>query len=80
MPKTREIKFRVTALQHEIIKNKAQVEGYNSFSSFVRYKIGIRKAGKFEEVDEIEKMIREIHKMVFSISDKLRKNNESRKN
>ena len=57
MALTRDIRIKVTALQYEIIKNKAQVSGFKSVSAFIRDVI--------LKVDfSMEKMIKEIHEIV----------------
>ena len=50
---TRDIRIKVTSLQYEIIKNKAQVSGYKTVSDFIRETI--------LNVDfSMEKLIKEI--------------------
>ena len=54
---TRDIRIKVTSLQYEIIKNKAQVSGYKSVSAFIR--------DTTLNVDfSMEKMIKQIHDVV----------------
>ena len=54
---TRDIRIKVTALQYEIIKNKAQVAGYKTVSEFIRDSI--------MNIDfSMEKLIKEIHEMI----------------
>lgn len=54
---TRAIRIKVTPLQHEIIKNKAQVSGYKSVSAFIRDIIT-------EKNDSTEELIKQIHEMI----------------
>ncbi len=55
---TRDIRIKVTSLQYEIIKNKAQVSGYKTVSDFIRETI--------LNVDfSMEKLIKEIHEMIM---------------
>jgi uncharacterized protein (DUF1778 family) len=51
------IRFRVTALQYEILKNKAQVAGYKTVSAFVR--------DTALNVDfSMEQLVKEIHEII----------------
>ena len=55
---TRDIRIKVTALQYEIIKNKAQVAGYKTVSDFIRETT--------LNVDfSMEKLIKEIHEIII---------------
>lgn len=55
---TRDIRIKVTSLQYEIIKNKAQVSGYKTVSDFIRETI--------LNVDfSMEKLIKEIHEIII---------------
>lgn len=55
---TRDIRIKVTALQYEIIKNKAQVSGYKTVSDFIRETV--------LNVDfSMEKLIKEIHEIII---------------
>ena len=57
MPFTRDIRIKVTSLQYEIIKNKAQVNGYKSVSEFIR--------DTLLNVDlSMEELVKQIHTMV----------------
>ena len=54
---TRDIRIKVTSLQYEIIKNKAQVAGYKTVSDFIRETI--------LNVDfSMEKLIKEIYEVI----------------
>ena len=54
---TRDIRIKVTSLQYEIIKNKAQVAGYKTVSDFIRETI--------LSVDfSMEKLIKEIYEII----------------
>ena len=54
---TRDIRLKVTSLQYEIIKNKAQVSGYKTISAFIR--------DTTLNVDfSMEKLIKEIHGII----------------
>ena len=58
MSYTRNIRFRVTSLQYQIIKNKAQVAGYKTVSEFVRDTV--------MNIDfSMEKLIKEIHEIII---------------
>ncbi|MBW2972792.1 hypothetical protein KY346_00185 [Candidatus Woesearchaeota archaeon] len=57
MALTRDIRIKVTPLQQEIIKNKAQVAGYKSVSAFIRDTI-------INEENTTEDLIKEIHEIV----------------
>jgi len=64
MSYTRNIRFRVTSLQYQIIKNKAQVAGYKTVSEFVRDTV--------MNIDfSMEKLIKEIHEII--VEEKKRK-------
>ena len=54
---TRDLRIKVTALQYEIIKNKAQVAGYKSVSAFIRDSV-------MKQDFSMEKLVREIHGIV----------------
>ncbi len=54
---TRDLRIKVTPLQYEIIKNKAQVFGYKSMSAFIRDIV-------LNENYSTEELIKEIHEMV----------------
>ena len=58
MTHTRDIRIRVTPLQYEIIKNKAQIAGEKTVTSY------IRKVLTKTEDYSVEKLIQEIHAMV----------------
>jgi hypothetical protein len=52
-----DIRIKVTALQYEIIKNKAQVAGYKSVSAFIRDTV--------LNVDfSMEQLVKQIHEIV----------------
>ena len=54
---TRDIRIKVTALQYQVIKEKAQVSGYKTVSGFIRETV--------MNLDfSMEKLIKEIHEMV----------------
>ena len=54
---TRDIRIKITSLQYEIIKNKAQVAGYKSVSAFIRDTV--------MNVDfSMEKLIKQIHEII----------------
>jgi len=53
MGMTRDIRIKVTPLQYEIIKNKAQVHGFKTVSSFIRDAI-------FNEGNDLVKEIHDI--------------------
>ena len=54
---TRDIRIKVTALQYQIIKNKAQVAGYKTVSQFIRDSV--------MNIDfSMEKLIKEIHEII----------------
>lgn len=57
MALTRDIRIKVTGLQLEIIKNKAQVAGYKSVSAYIRDTI-IKNETTFES------LIKEIHDII----------------
>ena len=65
MSYTRNIRFRVTSLQYQIIKNKAQVAGYKTVSEFVRDTV--------MNIDfSMEKLIKEIHEIIVEEKKKLK--------
>ena len=54
---TRDIRIKVTSLQYEIIKNKAQVAGYKTVSDFIRETI--------LNLDfSMEKLIKQIYEVI----------------
>ncbi len=53
-----DIRIRVTPLQYEIIKNKAQIAGEKTVAGY------IRKALLKKEDYSVEKLIQEIHAMI----------------
>lgn len=57
MAVTRDIRIRLTPLQFEIIKSRAQIEGHRSIAGFIR-------AALVRPDFSVEKLIREIHTMV----------------
>jgi hypothetical protein len=57
MVMTRDIRIKVTALQYEIIKSKAQVAGFRSLSHYIRETV-------LNTDFSAEKLIRQIHELV----------------
>ena len=55
---TRDIRIRVTSLQYEIIKNKAQVSGYKSVAAFIRDTILMRDHSMEKLVAEMYEILR----------------------
>jgi uncharacterized protein (DUF1778 family) len=53
MGMTRDIRIKVTPLQYEIIKNKAQVNGFKTVSSFIRDAIFNESGDLLKEIHEI---------------------------
>ncbi|MEM4263320.1 MAG: hypothetical protein QW666_00290 [Candidatus Woesearchaeota archaeon] len=54
---TRDLRIKITPLQYEIIKNKAQVSGYKSVSAFIRDSV-------LKEDYSTEELIKQIHEIV----------------
>lgn len=54
MALTRDIRIKVTPLQFEIIKNKAEITGFKTVSSFIRTSI-------LKDEDEIEDLLKKIY-------------------
>ncbi len=53
MGMTRDIRIKVTPLQYEIIKNKAQVNGFKTVSSFIRDAIFNESGDLLKEIHDI---------------------------
>ena len=60
---TRDLRIKVTPLQYEIIKNKAQVFGYKSMSEFIRDII-------LKENYSAEDLIKQIHEIIVKKKNK----------
>lgn len=54
---TRDLRIKITPLQYEIIKNKAQVSGFKSVSAFIRDAV-------LKENYSTEELIKQIHEIV----------------
>lgn len=54
---TRDLRIRLTTLQYEIVRNKAQIEGYKTITAFIRDSI-------LKENCETEELIKQIHEMI----------------
>ena len=57
MALTRDIRFRVTAMQFEAIKNKAQSNGFKTISSFIRRSL-------LKEKDETHIVLEKIYEIL----------------
>ena len=57
MTYTRDLRIKVTALQYEIIKNKAQIASYKSVSAYIRDTV-------LKQDFSMEKLVQEIHRIV----------------
>lgn len=56
MALTRDIRIKVTSVQFELIKNKAQINGYKTVSSFIRESL--------LKEEETEILLRKIYELI----------------
>ena len=57
MSRSHDIRIRVTPLQLQILKTRAQIEGFRTIAAYIRAKT-------LEDYDELDKMIKEIYEKV----------------